>query len=140
MTCADHQRTINRLIDHEVKATDCGELFEHLGTCSECRVFYDSLLILEAELEKIQSAVDEKSPMPFEVIAPPRWYSSAMLDRKASGMHHYGKHDRFRAFTVVLITVIVSGLIWTRTLPTQRDGSDDSIRDAVQSDMMIHQR
>ncbi len=35
MTCADYQRTINRFIDHEVKATECAELFEHLGKCAE---------------------------------------------------------------------------------------------------------
>jgi anti-sigma factor RsiW len=59
MTCADHQRTINRFIDHEIKATECAELFEHLGTCGECRWFYDSIIALGAELDKVHPPIDE---------------------------------------------------------------------------------
>jgi predicted anti-sigma-YlaC factor YlaD len=64
MTCADHQRSINRFIDREVKATGCTELFEHLGQCEECRRFFDSILTLGAELEKIQSLTTEM-PVPL---------------------------------------------------------------------------
>jgi predicted anti-sigma-YlaC factor YlaD len=59
MTCADHQRTINKLIDHEAKATECAELFEHLGTCAECRRFCDTIITLGAELDKVHSSIGE---------------------------------------------------------------------------------
>ena len=63
MTCADHQRTISRFVDHELRATGCTELFEHLGQCEECRRFFDTILTLGAELDKIQSLTTE---MPVE--------------------------------------------------------------------------
>jgi len=59
MTCAEHQRTINRFTDHEVKAAECAELFGHLGTCAECRQFYDTMLTLAAELDNVHLAIDE---------------------------------------------------------------------------------
>jgi len=59
MTCADHQKTINRFIDHEIKATDCADLFEHLGNCAECRQFYDSINNLGIELDKINSPIGD---------------------------------------------------------------------------------
>ncbi|MGA3243876.1 MAG: zf-HC2 domain-containing protein [Bacteroidota bacterium] len=59
MTCGDHQRSINRFIDHEIKASECAELFEHLGTCMECRRFYDSIIALGAELDKVHLTIDE---------------------------------------------------------------------------------
>jgi predicted anti-sigma-YlaC factor YlaD len=63
MTCADHQRTINRFIDHEFRAVECAELFAHLGTCAECRGFLDALMKLNAELDRIQIAAElEKAP------------------------------------------------------------------------------
>jgi len=59
MSCADHQKTINRLIDHEIKAGECAELFAHLGICAECRGFYETILTLDAALDNVHPVTDE---------------------------------------------------------------------------------
>ncbi|MDP2885928.1 MAG: zf-HC2 domain-containing protein [Ignavibacteria bacterium] len=102
MNCSDHQRTINRFIDHEIKATECAELFEHLGTCAECRRFYDTITMLGGELEKIHSSIDE--------IAEAPWQPSVA----ASGEHMYRITDQKRivprpstlAFVIVVMFVV----------------------------------
>lgn len=102
MNCSDHQRTINKLIDHEAKATECAELFEHLGTCVECRRFYDTIITLGAELDKVHPSIDE--------IAEAPWQPSVA----ASGQHMYRITDQKRivprpstlAFVIVLMFVV----------------------------------
>lgn len=60
MDCAEYQRMISRFIDHEMKAAGCAELFEHLATCESCRQFYDSIISLGVELEKVPAPTDER--------------------------------------------------------------------------------
>ena len=59
MNCEEYQRMINRFIDHEMKAIECTELFEHLATCEPCRQFYDAMIALGAELDKVHVSADE---------------------------------------------------------------------------------
>jgi len=66
MTCADHQRTINRFIDHEIKATECAELFEHLGKCTECRRSYDTIITLSSELDNVHASIEEIAEAPWQ--------------------------------------------------------------------------
>ena len=54
MNCVDYQQMINRLIDHELKATASAKLFEHLGKCAECREFLDTMMKLTAKLDKVE--------------------------------------------------------------------------------------
>lgn len=61
MSCAEHQRMISRFVDHEIKATGCAELFEHLGACGGCRQFYDTIITLSAEMDKVHLPMDETS-------------------------------------------------------------------------------
>lgn len=110
MTCIDHQRTINRLIDHEVKATDCGELFEHLGMCSDCRRFYDTVITLGAELEKVQFSIHE----PIETAWRP--------DRAPT----YGRTDQIRiaprpsTLAFVIVVMLVVSLLFSVNVTIER--------------------
>ncbi len=61
MNCAEYQRMINRFTDHEAKANECAELFAHLGTCGGCRQFYDTIIMLGAEMDKVHLPIDETS-------------------------------------------------------------------------------
>ena len=74
MNCSGHQQTINLFIDHEIKATGCAELFEHLGKCGECRRFYDTIIMLGAELDKVHASIEE--------IAEAPWQSSVAASRQ----------------------------------------------------------
>jgi predicted anti-sigma-YlaC factor YlaD len=49
---------ISRLVDLELKATTSSELFEHLGRCAQCREFYDTMMKLSAELDKIGTPLE----------------------------------------------------------------------------------
>ncbi len=98
MNCGDHQRTINRFIDNEIKATDCTELFGHLGKCAECRQFYDSINRLGIELDKIGSPVGEFADVPQR--------------RVLDFAHQFGRQRRIAprpstlAFVIVLMLVV----------------------------------
>lgn len=61
MSCSDHQQAINRFIDHEVKAADSVVMFQHLAQCAECRQFYDTIVTIWVELDKVQYSTDEKT-------------------------------------------------------------------------------
>ena len=58
MNCRDYQQMISKLVDLELKATVSSELFEHLGKCAECREFFDTLMKLTAELERIGTPLE----------------------------------------------------------------------------------
>jgi predicted anti-sigma-YlaC factor YlaD len=51
MTCDEYQLKISALLDGEVAAADSGEIFNHLGSCTECRLFWHNTLALNAQLE-----------------------------------------------------------------------------------------
>lgn len=51
MTCDEYQSRINALLDGEVAAADSGEIFNHLGSCPDCRLFWHNMLTLNAQLE-----------------------------------------------------------------------------------------
>lgn len=98
MTCADHQRTINRFIDHEIKATECAELFEHLGICAQCRELFDALMNLSAELDGIQIAA--------ELEKPPSTQSRSFGDRSAIRGEAKQKSFRSRVSTLALLVMV----------------------------------
>ena len=99
MTCADHQRTISRFVDHELKATGCTELFEHLGRCEECRQFFDTILTLGAELDKIQSPTTE---MPMQ----PDLASIRQTDYRVANQRRMAPRPSSLLFAVVVILVV----------------------------------
>jgi predicted anti-sigma-YlaC factor YlaD len=61
MNCNDHQQTINRFIDHEVKAKESVLMFEHLVQCAGCRQFYDSIISVGVELDKARYSIDDRA-------------------------------------------------------------------------------
>jgi predicted anti-sigma-YlaC factor YlaD len=50
MKCDDFQLMVSTYIDNALDPPSQGTMFEHLGTCSECRVFLRSMLDLRAGL------------------------------------------------------------------------------------------
>jgi predicted anti-sigma-YlaC factor YlaD len=99
MTCADHQRTINRFIDHEIKATECAELFRHLGACVECRRFYDTILSLGAELDKVHLTIDGMPAIP--------WQPSAAASRQPGYLITDQKRIAPRSSSLVFAVVVI---------------------------------
>jgi predicted anti-sigma-YlaC factor YlaD len=102
MTCADHQRTINRFIDQEIKATESAELFEHLGKCPECRRFYDSIITLAAQLERVQLSIDEISEAPWQ----PGVAASRMPVHHITGQKRIAPRPSTLAFVIVVMFVV----------------------------------
>lgn len=98
MTCADHQRTINRFIDHEVKAIESAELFEHLGKCLECRRFYDSIITLTTELDKIHP--------PIERMAEALWRQSRRPMYQIADQNSITPRPSTLAFVIVVMLVV----------------------------------
>ena len=98
MTCADHQIAINRFIDHEIKATECADLFEHLGNCAECRQFYDSINYLGIELDRLHSPIEE--------------FAHVAQRQAQDSMYRFGRQKRIAprpstlAFVIVLMLVV----------------------------------
>lgn len=105
MTCADHQRTINRLIDHEVKATDCGELFEHLGTCVECRGFLDALMKLNAELDRVQTVAESETTISTQY----RAFGGRCAVRAAT--RHGSLRTRISTFALLFVITLFIGIL-----------------------------
>jgi predicted anti-sigma-YlaC factor YlaD len=102
MTCADHQKIINCLIDHEIKATDCAELFEHLGTCAECRRFYDTILTLGTELDKIPPFMDEMTEAPVQ----PGLAASRRPEYRVADQRRIAPRPSSLVFAIVVMLVV----------------------------------
>jgi predicted anti-sigma-YlaC factor YlaD len=102
MTCADYQRRINRFIDREVKAAACGELFEHLGQCEQCRAFYDSLLTVGAELDRIQPLLRENAETPVH----PMFASTRQPIYFAAGQRRIAPRPSSLLFAIVVMLVV----------------------------------
>jgi predicted anti-sigma-YlaC factor YlaD len=51
MTCDEYQLKINALLDGEVDSSASGEIFAHMGSCPDCRLFWHNMLTLNAQLE-----------------------------------------------------------------------------------------
>jgi predicted anti-sigma-YlaC factor YlaD len=107
MNCSDHQRIINRFIDHEVRAAECAELFEHLGACGECRQFYDSIITLSVELDKVHPSIDEMAGAPWQQgVAAIRQSMSRIPDQK-------GIAPRPSTLAFVIVVMLVVSLLFS---------------------------
>lgn len=103
MNCEEYQRTINRFLDHEVKATESAELFEHLGTCEECRQFYDMLITLGAELDQVQH--------PTDLFSASSWQSRHQLIPRTTEATKIAPRPSTLAF--IIVAVFLVGLLFS---------------------------
>jgi len=65
MNCEEYQHHISRIYDGMVSAVDEPRVFEHLGMCNDCRVFFASLTRIRSGLRTtaamaVPEGVDEK--------------------------------------------------------------------------------
>ena len=151
MNCEDCQQLVSKLLDNSLEKGKTADVFRHLGDCNECRAFFGTTMLLRHAMQsalpmQVTESVDREvlgstrsQPRVVSSVAGIR-FSSIPMDREASSVKRSGIREQIRVFALVLITVIVSGLIWTRTLPKQREEGVDLTREALQSEMMIHQR
>jgi hypothetical protein len=151
MNCEDYQQLVSKLLDNSLEKGKTADVFRHLGECDECRAFFGTSMHLRHAMQsappmQATESVDREvlgfthsQPRVVSRVAGIR-SSSTRMDRKASSVERSGIREQIRVFALVLITVIVSGLIWTRTLPKQREEGVDLTREALQSEMTIHQR
>jgi len=104
MKCDEYQRMINKFIDHELKAAECSAMFDHLGTCMECRQFYDSINALGTELDKI--------PFPNEEVT---FRQSGWSKRQPT--YSIADHKRIAprpsTLAVAIIVLLVVGLLFS---------------------------
>jgi len=105
MTCADHQQTINRFIDREVKATESAELFDHLGACVECRGFFDALMNLNAELDRVQTGAESETTISTR--------HRAFGDRRAvrGATRHGSLRSRISTFALLIVITLFIGIL-----------------------------
>jgi predicted anti-sigma-YlaC factor YlaD len=53
MTCDDYKLKISALLDGEIAAADSAEIFRHMGTCIDCRQFWQDVFGLNAQLDVV---------------------------------------------------------------------------------------
>jgi len=104
---------ISRLVDLELKARASGELFEHLGGCAQCREFFDTMMKLAAELDKV-----EMSPVLFEE-AGKRPY---VADRKSAPrtVQRSSLRSRISTFALLIMLTLFIGLLFSVNISAQR--------------------
>jgi hypothetical protein len=127
----EQRMRISQYVDAELDLSEEQGLFVHLAQCEECREFLRHSLRLRADMADDPSRSWEERRTR---IAMPR-----SIPREQIGVKAKIKRDRVRVFALVLITVLVTGLTWTRTIPKQREANVDLTREALQLEMMIHQ-
>ena len=151
MNCEDYQQLVSKLLDNSLGKGKTADMFRHLGECDECRAFFGTSMYLRHAMQsappmRATESVDKKV-LSFTTSQPHVGSSvggirssSIPMDRKAPSVMRSGIREHIRVFALVLLTVIVSGLIWTRTLPKQREEGIDQTWEAIQTEMGIHQR
>ena len=102
MTCEDHQRIINRFIDHEVKAAESALMFEHLAQCEECRQFYDSIVQVGVELDKVHSSIGETT----EAFRAPGVAANRQLIPRGDDQKRIAPRPSTLAFVIVVMFVV----------------------------------
>ena len=122
---------ISQYVDAELDLSEEQGLFVHLTQCEECRDFLRHSMRLREDLANDPTHLWEE---PRPRIVMPRSIPREQLGVKAKIIR-----DRIRTLALVFITVLVTGLLWTKTLPKQREEYVDLTGEALQSEMMIHQ-
>ena len=81
MTCDEYQLKISALLDGEVAAADSAEIFNHLGNCPACRLFWHNLHALNAQMEIADSQTlhrIEVPQLPKNTPVIPAWWNRPM--------------------------------------------------------------
>jgi predicted anti-sigma-YlaC factor YlaD len=54
MSCDDYQKDFSKLMDNELGEEACALLFTHMGTCSTCREFFRTSMLIQSELDELR--------------------------------------------------------------------------------------
>lgn len=104
---------ISRLVDLELKAAASAELFEHLGTCAECREFLDTMMKLTAELDKIG--------MPQDLSEEAGKHPDVGDRRSARRLsQHRSLRSRISTFALLIMVTLFIGLLFSVNISAQR--------------------
>lgn len=80
MSCTARQEQVSLLIDGEAEESDQAALFKHLGECSDCRLFFESMIrfrnTARRDRDEVLRAADEVLPS-WISIPPVRGHSRA---------------------------------------------------------------
>jgi predicted anti-sigma-YlaC factor YlaD len=134
MNCVEYQRTISRFVDLEVKATASADLFEHLGKCADCRQWFDTLLRLNVECDKIQLTFESEN----ESNIPPKMKMADQLPVHQDPRQTRITRARAAAFLMALMLII--GFAWSATLPNQKDYRLDLTKASPQTELLFQKR
>ncbi len=66
INCTDNEIKISKLLDGELNKSDYAELFQHLASCDDCRIFFHQMQGLKNSLENM----DQASVEPAQMVAP----------------------------------------------------------------------
>lgn len=113
MNCSEYQRMISKFVDFEIKATQNVNMFEHLAKCAQCREFFDVLMNLNVELDKVQNPV-ALDQMDSSVSVKDRTVSRSLPVRYVLAFVHHGFWIRAPVATLVAVAVLVFVLMMTQ--------------------------
>ena len=117
MNCVEYQRMISRFVDLEVRATASAQLFEHLGTCAQCREFFDTLTKLNMELEKAQ-LLTELTETPDNVWSQTKPVVKSIPAKYVSAFVRY--RISVPAPVAMAVTVALLALVFLVNVPLER--------------------
>jgi anti-sigma factor RsiW len=153
--CEDYELAISCYVDQELDPGEYSTLFGHLSTCGRCAEFMGRIIEIRIEaakeqgstvtrrgpeLNQVQPTAEELRSLSYNPVGAGNFNLPSLRDQAGWKRQPPARHNRFRVFALVAITVLVSGLIWTKTLPRQTEEHVDLTRDTSQSEMPFHQR
>ena len=68
MNCTDNEMKINKLLDGELNKEEYMEVFQHLASCHQCRIFFHQMEGLKDSLENLDQIFME---LPHKVVPLP---------------------------------------------------------------------
>jgi predicted anti-sigma-YlaC factor YlaD len=108
------QELVSLFIDRELEAGREQELFGHLESCGECRGFLRESVRLQADLMASKMSVTVQK----RVAGVPAYAS----DRAAlAAANKQTKYAGVRTFALLALVVLLAGMFWSTTLPSQTD-------------------
>jgi predicted anti-sigma-YlaC factor YlaD len=120
MNCEQYQEMISQFVDGELESIHESQLFQHLGTCDICRVFFRNLLSLKQEFVSTRSV---QVPVSLDQRMAEMNLPAAAI-RRIHPWYLTGRMYSFRAiglavFFSVVMTVFVSSIWYQHAQPQQ---------------------
>jgi predicted anti-sigma-YlaC factor YlaD len=113
MNCEQYQEYISQFIDGELDSTSESNLFQHLGSCNECRGFLKETLSLHSELLNNQATI---IPDSLNRTILSNTMTASSMRKPVSFSFDWMKQGRMmslRAFGFILVFTILTSAIFT---------------------------